>query len=153
MNRDIISRFNSKVGKTDEVWHLGDFSWDSASFYIDKLNGINHSLILGNHDEKHIKRQFYLFSGVYDVKKVAYMGEKIWVSHYAHARWPASHMGRVHLFGHSHGKFPGIGRSMDVGVDANSFYPISFSEALEKCKAKNIGAMINELGNSGELRP
>lgn len=34
--------------------------------------------------------------------------------------------------GHVHGKMPGIGRQMDVGVDTNGFYPYSWEEIKER---------------------
>jgi calcineurin-like phosphoesterase family protein len=37
--------------------------------------------------------------------------------------WPGSFHGSVLLYGHSHGRLPRYGRSMDVGVDTNYFYP------------------------------
>jgi calcineurin-like phosphoesterase family protein len=149
MNEEIIRRFNEKVGKMDEAYHLGDFSWNDPSPFLKRLNG-RHFLIKGNHDEKHIKRQFYLFENVWDVRKIGWNGQKIWASHYAHARWPASHMGRIHVFGHSHGLFPGVGRSMDVGVDALNFFPISIEDVLKICEKKEMGAFPEERRNYGD---
>jgi calcineurin-like phosphoesterase family protein len=42
--------------------------------------------------------------------------------------WEKSHYNSWHLFGHSHGKLPSFGKSFDIGVDTNDFYPYSFDE-------------------------
>jgi calcineurin-like phosphoesterase family protein len=122
MNEAIIARHNEVVGIYDTVWHLGDFAWHNANQYLKRLNG-KHHLIFGNHDKKHIKREFDFFSSAQDVHKLKWMGVSIWLSHYAHLRWPSAHHGTLHAFGHSHGQCLGIGRSKDVGVDTNNFYP------------------------------
>jgi len=41
--------------------------------------------------------------------------------------WPLSHYNSWHLYGHSHGKLEPIGKSWDIGVDANNYYPVSFA--------------------------
>lgn len=130
MNNEIIRRHNLCVKSGDEVWHLGDFAWSNAAGILKNLNGRKHHLCLGNHDKKHIKQELGLFDSVQDVAQVRWMGERVFLSHYSHARWPSSGRGRIHLFGHSHGTFEGLGLSIDVGVDAWSFQPISFEQVL-----------------------
>lgn len=138
MNEELIERFNSVVTPSDETWHGGDFAWEGAGSILPRLNG-RHHLVLGNHDKKHIRGwEFSLFDSVQDVKNVKYYHEKIFFSHYAHAKWPGSHRGSLHAFGHSHGLFPGLGKSMDVGVDALNFMPISFEEVVERLAKKDI---------------
>jgi calcineurin-like phosphoesterase family protein len=149
MDSEIISRHNACVESGDDVYHLGDFAWHTPRAYLVKLNGLHHHLILGNHDPKHggslthysypgswkdrkQRLEWHMFETVRDVAIIKYNHNAIFCSHYAHYAWPGSHKGRPHLFGHSHGRFPGIGRSMDVGVDANNFTPISFEEAYER---------------------
>ncbi len=44
--------------------------------------------------------------------------------------------GAYHLYGHSHGALPGIGRSMDVGAPCVNYTPISMAEVVEKLKDK-----------------
>jgi len=56
--------------------------------------------------------------------------------HYAMRSWPKSHYGAWHLYGHSHGKLPMLGRSMDIGVDTHDFYPYSLDEI--SCIMNNI---------------
>lgn len=49
MDRTMIDTWNSTVGRDDTVFSLGDFIWDPARRYVDRLNG-NKILIWGNHD-------------------------------------------------------------------------------------------------------
>lgn len=143
MSETIITNANSLISKGDDVWHIGDFAWHNTQKHLARLKGIHH-LILGNHDSRHLKSvDLACFASVHDVRKVKYMGQSIWASHYAHARWPASHIGRCHVFGHSHGQFVGIGRSMDVGVDALNFYPISFDNIITRLQDKPVFANVD----------
>lgn len=69
MNEDMIERWNSVVGKTDIVYHLGDFALGDRSRVADIVKRLNGSirLILGNHDTRDVR--FYYESGfdkVYD---------------------------------------------------------------------------------------
>lgn len=54
MDAEMISRWNSVVGPTDRVFHLGDFAMKTHPRRLreifDSLNGIK-SLIPGNHDK------------------------------------------------------------------------------------------------------
>lgn len=42
--------------------------------------------------------------------------------------WNKSHYDSWHLFGHSHGRLPALGKSLDVGVDGHDFAPWSWGE-------------------------
>jgi calcineurin-like phosphoesterase family protein len=127
MDEALIEKFNKVVTDEDIVWHLGDLCWktDPANF-ISRLKGKEHHLILGNHDNEDKCRK--VFTSVQHVKLLNIKGyPNIWLSHYAHRVWPASHYGSIHLFGHSHGNLtinPGD-KCMDVGVDNCFYYPIN----------------------------
>lgn len=54
------------------------------------------------------------------------------MSHYPFAEWDRKHYGAIHLHGHSHGNHPAEGRMMDVGVDSNSFFPVSLDTILAR---------------------
>ncbi len=134
MNEALIDNYNEVVQPNDIVWHLGDFAMmREPDNILRRLNGYKH-LVFGNHDSKnrsYYERSRYLES-TQDVKQLRIGDVTIWLSHYAHARWPHAHHGSLHLFGHSHGNFHGLGRSMDVGVDPMEFYPIHFDEVVKK---------------------
>src|SRR3954465_11807042 len=56
MNQVIIERWNSRVGKRDVVWHLGDFASNTeiARSILCRLNGRKH-LVTGNIDRQGIR--------------------------------------------------------------------------------------------------
>ena len=68
------------------------------------------------------------------------------MSHYAHRTWDKSHHGSLHLYGHSHGTLPGVGRSMDVGVDStdmnSDFTPFLLDDVIKFLMTKEITASI-----------
>lgn len=136
MNLGLIEKWNARVGKRDDVWHLGDFCFTKDPWeYRKQLNGRIH-LILGNHDWRRISllETTQVFESVQESKYLKYNGMRFWLSHYAHRTWPKSGKGAFHLYGHSHGDLPNYNRSMDVGVDANNYQPISIDEVVEKLK-------------------
>lgn len=140
MNETLIINWNERVVPKDEVWFLGDFCWsDRIEYFRKRLNGRIH-LILGNHDLRRlsIKEAGQLFESVDFVKYLRYNHEKFWLSHYAHRTWPKSNHGCYHLYGHSHADLPGLNRSMDVGVDAQNYRPISIDEVIGQLKDKGM---------------
>ena len=140
MDDVITQRWNAVVKQNDDVWHLGDFNYRSkrlAGSYRLKLNGRIH-VVWGNHDDKYAKKYPQLFSTVQDVKYLKLNDEKITLYHYAQRVWRNSQHGAWHLFGHSHGHLGDYNRSMDVGVDAHDFTPISFEQVREHLKDRPI---------------
>lgn len=139
MDSEIISRFNSVVKVNDLTYHLGDFSFKNPNEYLKKLNG-NHCLIIGNHDAKQ-HHGFQWAKDSYLLKNVL-PNFNIFLSHYAHRVWPHSHHGTLHLFAHSHGNLPSFGRSFDIGVDTNNFYPYSLDEVIIKARTLTPEFMV-----------
>ncbi|MDF2650900.1 MAG: metallophosphatase [Paenibacillus sp.] len=61
MTTVLIERWNSVVGKEDQVFHLGDFSFlnkDKTADIVGRLNGTKF-LILGNHDRGRTKKWWH----------------------------------------------------------------------------------------------
>lgn len=133
MDEVMIANWNAVVSEKDEVYHLGDFSFRSAKAaptILDRLKGRIH-LIHGNHDSNQIKKlPRFLTSQPYAEIKVD--GENVVLCHYALRTWNKAHYGAYHLYGHSHGGLPGIGRSLDVGVDVWGFRPVTLAEIKER---------------------
>lgn len=145
MDEVMIIRWNSIVKQKDIVYHLGDVTMGSYNDFwkiIPRLNGTIH-IITGSHDHEWMKhlsesRTFYsegkLVGSLYSLELQT--GSKyptlFVLCHYAMRVWEKSHFGSFHLYGHSHGTLPGLGRSMDVGVDGNNFYPYSLDEVVKK---------------------
>ena len=137
MDEAIIGNFNSRVKPGDTVYHLGDFTlknYDYAIKYMHQLNGY-HFFIKGSHDSW--LTEGGECGGSY-LKEIKEEGKTIVLCHYAMRRWPKSHYGAWHLYGHSHGTLPSYGLSYDVGVDNNNFYPVSFEQLKEIMKNKKI---------------
>jgi calcineurin-like phosphoesterase family protein len=131
MDEALIKNWNKRVAKGDVVYHLGDFGFGRCLDVLDRLNGII-ILIEGSHDS-HIMRECEgRFFQINKMRTITILKQEITLCHYAMRRWPKSHYGSWHLYGHSHGKLPPYGKSFDVGVDCNGFSPISFFEIQTK---------------------
>lgn len=124
MDAAIIDAINHAVHRSDQLWILGDFAFrgrDPAS-YRERIHCRDVRLLMGNHD-KRSKCEAAGFQFVGDVAEISVGTQRIWMSHYPHRSWPASHRGSWHLYGHVHGKLAGEDRergtnAVDVGVDA-----------------------------------
>ena len=143
MNDTIVDRWNSVISNKDAVYHIGDFTLGSMVHFrkwVNLLNG-NIKIIPGSHDYRWMK-DFIPTDRVQvlpplvsiefgNIKVNAYPTVFV-LCHYSMQVWDRSHYGSYHLFGHSHGNLKGIGRSMDVGVDTNNFYPYSLDDILKR---------------------
>lgn len=130
MDEAIIKNWNSKVGPKDLVYHLGDFCFGDRKTHLNYTSRLQGRIILieGNHDSVG-QPQNYGFSEKHKLLEVKIEGRQhITLCHFAMRVWPRSHYDSFHLYEHSHNCLPGQGKSMDVGVDANNFTPLSFEE-------------------------
>lgn len=160
MNDSLISNWNSKVKKNDTIYYLGDFTLgNSATKYYDLLNG-SISFLPGGHDHRWLSHEVG-FDGVLDAKHrvtpalliltgliKANLKQPITMCHYPLLSWEQSHYGSIHLHGHSHGTLGIItnsgdtrihpeaggkhGKRMDVGIDAQNYFPTSIDEVIER---------------------
>ena len=128
MNDALITNWNNVVASSDHVYNLGDFAFAGVSRQIDILEQLNghHHLIRGNHDQMWRKQQNIdkalagnWFASIQDYIELKYDHKTICMFHYAPRVWNKAHHGSYFLYGHSHGSLPGIGRSMDVGIDSS----------------------------------
>jgi calcineurin-like phosphoesterase family protein len=129
MNEGLIANHNSVVSKNDVTIHAGDFCWlnkkeDVYKQYLNRLNG-NHVLLIGSHDHWQPSSAHYIWR-----KRIE--GNLIIVGHYAMRVWECSHYNSWHLFGHSHGRLEGFGKSFDIGVDCHNYYPWSWDEIVKE---------------------
>lgn len=141
----LIDNWNSIVHPDDTVYHLGDFTFRSeepVSYYVRQLNG-TINLILGNHDyhQRVTKGAAFcteLFNSVEDIDYIAAPNrKKVMLCHYALRVWRGSNRGMYHLHGHSHGNLPRHGKSMDVGINTNNYYPYCYphiEDIVTQCK-------------------
>lgn len=131
----ILTAYNSRVGKGDVVFNLGDvmlpYREEDATKLLRAMNGTKH-LIFGNHDPSKLGRhKQWAWTGHIRARKIA--DERFVLCHYALRSWPGMGKGAIHLYGHSHGNLaPGYGKSMDVGVDTRADWaPWSIDEVRE----------------------
>ena len=127
MNERLITNHNSVVGPGGITIHAGDFalcSKEKAEEIIRRLNG-KHIFLNGSHDR-------WLGRGKkWEILEVKFQGHRVYVCHYCLRSWPASHYNTWHLYGHSHGNLEPIGKSWDVGVDNNNFFPLSEHQVIQ----------------------
>jgi calcineurin-like phosphoesterase family protein len=133
MESALIERFNSRLTPQDILYLLGDISFHQADMkkFFDSLNTKNVHVILGNHDPD--KKNWHPSIQSYsDLKGIRIGDDYIHLCHYPMLSWNRQFHGSYHLFGHVHGSTEGVGRSMDVGVDTNDYYPYEWSEIKER---------------------
>lgn len=148
MNEAIINNFNERVKHGDTVYMLGDICFLPRRKLMEVLHRFNGKLhlIYGNHDKslrqeiKKLEREETKipFESHQDYKEINVNGQKIILMHYAMRTWNAQHKGAWQLYGHSHNNLPELPTlmSMDVGVDAHNYRPISFEEVKAHMEAK-----------------
>lgn len=161
MNSTIIDNINKVVGSNDTLYILGDFCFKGKKplDYRIRISCQNVHLVLGNHD----KRTDYFhdtivdmngFSSVQDVQEIIYCNQKIYLSHYPHRSWPASHKGSYMLYGHVHAKFnkedeDASKLTLDVGVDNTLNYHKPFGEPWSFKEIQKIFAARQKKSSSG----
>ena len=131
MNEALVTSINSNVSSSDTLYHLGDWSFGSkhnVAKFRHQINCEDIRLIRGNHD-KYIDEYASLFTWIKSYHEFSYNKIMFCLFHYSMRVWNNSHHGSIHLYGHSHGTLPGIGRSLDVGWDVFK-RPISIDEVI-----------------------
>lgn len=144
MKEELIRRHNSKVGKKDEVYHVGDMFWRTLkrADMIDILENLNgtHYYVLGNHEELIFEHRdiadlhFKVIRTRLHMKPSGGPKAGIVLDHFAGRVWHQSDKGSWQLYGHTHGELPDDYSylAFDVGVDANDWYPVSLDEVASK---------------------
>jgi len=87
MNGHMIRQWNTAVNRKDDVYILGDFSlvdgFQTAGI-LERLNGRKH-LIIGNHDERHLRDKHFddrLYRSVKQYEEIRDKGRTVILSHY-----------------------------------------------------------------------
>jgi len=169
----LIQNWNSVAPHDSKVFVLGDLFWsrnpDVNLGILKRLNG-RIILVKGNH-EKWLKKLTpqqislkidkvvdYLEIKVQDPEADNGRSQHIVMCHYAFLTWNRALRGSWNLFGHSHGNLPiSIGKSLDVGINSHSYYPISYSQVRDIMSKRdkialgyNISALLKAY-SKGEL--
>jgi len=144
MRMVMMANHNEVVKKNDTTIHVGDFSFGlpiATLRILESLNG-HHIMIPGSHDQPllRILKKENFRHGEYEGGIFEYRGQRVetWIKnnpviadHYCLRTWARSHYNSWHVYGHSHGKLEPIGKSWDVGVDNNNFYPVSEDQLIK----------------------
>ncbi len=151
MDHALVDEWNSRVGKQDLAFILGDFSFykpEKTTEIVHAMNG-HKILVKGNHDHTKALSKVQGFQRIlsYHEHKLDVGGGetvRIVMSHFPFLSWNQMHRGAYHLHGHSHGNLmvpPQLqnARMLDVGVDHLSglkghYGPINFAEIMELLK-------------------
>jgi len=158
MNELLINNWNKVVPVDGTTYHIGDFAFGAPGWIkqvIERLNG-DIIFIRGSHDKGIMK----LYGNLPYMKEVNINGQLIMLSHYAMRTWPKSHYNTWHLFGHSHNKLHGQGKSFDVGVDTwhlkthTPFSPYSFDEVktIMDLRPDNFNCVGKKHGRMNETK-
>lgn len=141
MHEYMIEQHNARVSNSTDVYILGDFAYGNrldekeVRKIFEKLKGRKH-LVTGNHDDRTVLG--LRWSSPPRSELIVKDGDrKIFLNHYAVRSWPGFYNGSFHFYGHTHGKLPSIGRSIDVGVDAWNMAPVTASEAIARMREWN----------------
>lgn len=157
MDQVIFDNINEVVGYDDTLYMLGDFCFRGKKplDYRLRINCREVHLILGNHDKR---TDFYPnestvdmngFASIQEVKEIIYCNQRIYLSHYPHRSWPASHKGSWMFYGHVHSRLDNEDKeskrlTLDVGVDNTANYnkpfgqPWSFKELRRLFSQKGV---------------
>lgn len=141
MNRALINAINERVAPTDDLYILGDFSYQmtavEAAALRSKINCRKVHIVPGNHDKDWTHKDV---AGTFIVEppivRINIHGQKIVLSHYPLMEWQSMSRGSWHLHGHIHSAgsvYNELNRKQDlmrydVGVDANDLAPVSLDE-------------------------
>lgn len=146
MDELLLDGINSRVNRRDRLLHLGDFTgprvWkgpqgkESLAYCKGLRKRIaceSIELVRGNHDPsaRKFKKVFDDCHDMLSLRGWSGGNERIVCCHYPLRTWQGLFAGAMHLYGHAHGAFDPVGRSLDVGVDCWQYGPVLLDEALE----------------------
>lgn len=153
MEEVMIERFNSVIKPGDRLYHLGDMAWSSYNWnlFVARLQTKELHFIWGNHDKREAEKKYLSVRSWADIRKLKIDGYTTVMCHYAMRSWEGRNNGAFHCYGHSHGKLPGIGRSMDVGCDTNNFYPWAWEDIRDRLKDIRISDDPKYLPEGGSV--
>jgi hypothetical protein len=133
----LLKRYNNLVDAKDDFYFLGDFALgchpNKVYATISQMNG-NKFFIKGNHDRKETVKAYEKYGTFLNgYAEIEIERQRIILCHYPLRCWNGSNKNSIHLYGHCHGsieKFPN-GKSMDVGINLNNYYPFNFNDIMQ----------------------
>ena len=131
MNETMIQHNNEIVTLKDNVFHIGDFTYEDASFeqvkyILSRLNG-RHHLILGNHDK--FKPFEYIEAGFMSVHTALWIDEFVMLHDPSIYTFLKRELG-ILIHGHVHDLYITVPNRpvVNVSVENFNYYPVSFDE-------------------------
>ena len=145
----MVDRFNEVLRPGDRLYHLGDVAHSSCDIRAiwDRLNVGTIYLTPGNHDKLKLlgHRKLIVYP---EIKSISIDKHRCVLCHYPMRSWAGRGHGAFQLYGHVHGRMPGIGRQMDVGVDTNDFRPYALEEVVKMLESEPFYADESTLPDS-----
>ena len=139
MHCAIIEGINSTIAPDDELFILGDVSFDGPDkigFLLDQMHGKKH-LLIGNHDPEDLA-DYHGWQSINHYLEIMDSGQLVLLMHYPIESWKDMAKGVIHLHGHRHGveeRYDGKPSSRlreDVGVDPWDFKPVDLHVLTKK---------------------
>ena len=145
MDEMLLENINERVGKRDRLIHVGDFtgplpwrgparrsSLETLRSLRAKIRCRRVELVVGNHDPTPSVARRVFDDARHILSWRGWTGgpERIVAFHYPLRTWQGVMNGAMHLYGHMHGAFEPVGRSIDVGVDCWSHAPVLLDDVL-----------------------
>ena len=142
MEAVLLANLWHKVSPSDQLWVIGDFAFGARAkeeawlwHLFGQLPGAEKHLIIGNHDGP-LTRDLP-WTSVLPLAEVHDPDADLPVTlcHYPMMSWNGARKGAVHLFGHVHRSWKGCVNSINVGVDAWDYHPVTLRAALGRMKS------------------
>lgn len=130
MNNDLIKKWNSKVGKEDKVFVLGDFAFGNITEIVPLLHG-HKILIMGNHDSGPSSK--YINAGFNKVINCPIILDGLVLSH----RPIMGNIGDLkNIHGHMHWNMKkDIDENhYDASVERTNYFPVQLKDILKEKK-------------------
>ena len=132
MGRDLIIRYNRVVNTDDMVYFLGDLTLKGIEFkpslnsLVSRMNGEKH-LILGNHDRLSVRDYLEMgFESVHSSWDLDIADKKFTLVHDPAMAY--TRPSRIILCGHVHTHFIYYKNTINVGIDAWQYQPVSLDQ-------------------------
>lgn len=144
MNNTLMRNAHDAISKNDTVYYLGDLAFMTKSEqireYMDRVCSKGRWYFLrGNHDNKknvEVIKDYAYDNAVHDILEVSINGQFIVLCHYPLLSWNKSVHGSWHIHGHNHRicDFKDGAKRMNVAVNLNNYFPVSFDTVREYMK-------------------
>lgn len=138
MDETLIRNWNERVSSEDEVYIVGDLSYNGGKTpvqYLSRLRGIKH-LIRGNHDVGIVdaERFFDYCASVTDFLEIDDQGRHVILCHYPILHEKGGYMVHGHIHNqrnHAYELLRELPRVLNAGVDVNFYRPVTLDELIE----------------------